>query len=65
MSMSDLDMHRAAHMLIKKYGDGAAESARQRVAKLEAMGEPEGAAVYQRIVAAIIALQDPPSATVN
>jgi triphosphoribosyl-dephospho-CoA synthetase len=50
---SDLDIWRAANLLIKRHGDDAAVMAVQRADELLAKGDVEGQIVWKRIVNAI------------
>ena len=50
---SDLDIYRAAHLLIKRHGDDAPIEAAMRADELAADGDMEGRAVWLRIVKAI------------
>ncbi len=54
---SDLDVYRAAHLLIKRHGDDAPIEAAMRADELAADGDMEGRAVWLRIVKAIEELQ--------
>jgi len=61
--MSDLDIHRAAHLVMKQHGTRA--MARSRIADLSAIGDDEGVTVWSRITVAIEALGRPPSGSIN
>ncbi len=50
---SDLDIYRAAHATIARYGGGAALHAAHRADALLALGDMEGRAVWHRIERAI------------
>ena len=50
---SDLDIYRAAHLLIKRHGDAADIEAAMRADERLAAGDMEGEAVWLRIVKAI------------
>lgn len=65
MPVSDLDIFRAANLVIAQHGDGARQHARDRIADLAAKGDAEGAATWSRILLAIAALNAPPGATRN
>ena len=55
--ISDLDIYRAAHLLIERYGaDTVIEAAREVEAMLES-GDQDGRQVFLRIKRAIVALQ--------
>ena len=47
--ISDLDIWRAAHATISRYGDGAGLHAAQRADELMAAGDMEGRRVWHRI----------------
>ena len=53
---SDLDIYRAPHLLIKRYGDDAPIEAAMRADELAADGDMEGRAVEPRIMKAVEAL---------
>jgi len=53
MTTSDLDIWRAAHLLIKRHGAVAALAAAHRADELLAAGDIEGQIVWKRILAAI------------
>lgn len=57
MAISDLDIWRAAHLMLKQHGEDAAFQAAQRADALLADGDVEGEIVWKRIVAAIKDLQ--------
>jgi len=61
--VSDRDIWRSAHILIKQHGADAAVHAAMKADKLLAVGDVEGAAVWKRIVQAISELQsqEPPA----
>ncbi len=50
---SDLDVYRAAHLLIGRHGDDAPIEAAMRADELMEAGDMEGEAVWLRIVKAI------------
>ena len=50
---SDLDVYRAAHLLVERYGDDAPVEADMRADELTEAGDMEGVAVWKRIVKAI------------
>ncbi len=54
---SDLDVYRAAHLLIERHGDDAPIEAAMRADELMESGDMEGEAVWLRIVKAIEELQ--------
>jgi hypothetical protein len=51
--IDDLDILRGANILIKRHGNDAAIEAAQRADELLAAGDPEGCAVWKRILAAV------------
>ncbi len=55
--LSDLEIYRAAHATISRYGDDAGLHAAQRADELMAAGDMEGRRVWQRIEEAIDELQ--------
>jgi len=54
---SDIDIWRAANLLIKRHGDDASIIAAQRADELLEQGDVEGQIVWKRIVSAIIEWQ--------
>jgi hypothetical protein len=61
MRISDLDIHRAAHLLIAHHGDNATPMARQMVEWMRQKGDAEGADTWLRIIVAIGTLGTPPT----
>ena len=57
MAIADLDIWRAANLMIKQHGADAAIAAAQRADELLASGDIEGEIVWKRIVAAVNELQ--------
>ena len=57
VKLSNLEIYRAAHATISRYGDGAALHAAQRADELLAAGDMDGRAVWHRIERAIDELQ--------
>jgi len=55
--VSDLDIWRAANILVKEHGEEAAIIAAQRADELLAKGDVEGQIVWKRIVRAVAELQ--------
>ncbi len=51
--LSGLEIYRAAHATVSRYGDDAALHAAQRADELLAAGDMEGRRVWQRIMGAI------------
>ena len=68
MTVADIDVWRAADLLIKRHGEDAAIVAAQRADELLEAGDVEGQIVFKRIVEAINELQrqtPEPGETVN
>jgi hypothetical protein len=68
MPNADLDIWRAANLLVKRHGKDAAIVAAQRADELLAAGDLEGEIVWKRIVGAVNELQRQtpgPGETVN
>ena len=68
MTIADIDVWRAADLLIKRHGEDAAIVAAQRADELLEAGDVEGQIVFKRIVEAINELQrqkPEPGETVN
>jgi hypothetical protein len=61
MPVSDLDIHRAAHVLIAHHGDNATTVAREMVETMPQRGDTEGADTWLRIIVAIGTLGTPPT----
>jgi hypothetical protein len=59
--ISDLDIYRAANMLIGRHGNDAVIRASQRADRMLERGDRDGQIVWLRIKRAIEALQAPPS----
>jgi hypothetical protein len=57
MTVTDLDIWRAANILLKRHGDEAAVVAAQRADALLSAGDVEGEIVWKRIGAAVVELQ--------
>ncbi len=57
MTIDDIDIYRAAKLLIEKHGDEAAITATKRAAKLLGAGDVDGYAVWKRILRAIEQLE--------
>ena len=54
--IDDLDIFRAAAVLIKRHGPDAAIEAARRADQYLAAGDPEGSAVWKRILAGVLEL---------
>ena len=52
----EIDIWRAAHLMLKRYGDKALEESATRADELTAAGDDNGAAVWHRITAAVAQL---------
>jgi hypothetical protein len=61
MPVSDLDIHRAAHLLIAQFGENALAKAREMVEAMRRRDDLEGADTWLRIIIAIGALRAPPT----
>jgi hypothetical protein len=57
----DLDIYRAANLLIDRHGGDALIEAARMIDRMLDLGDPEGRQVWKRIKGAIEALQAPPS----
>ncbi len=55
--ISDLDLWRAANVMVKRYGDGAATEAAMRADEFLDQGNIDGQRVWMRIMQAIEELQ--------
>ena len=55
--MEAIDVWRTAHVMLKEYGAEAELLAAQRADALLDLGDPEGFAVWKRVVAAIVDLE--------
>jgi hypothetical protein len=58
--ISELDVYRAANLLIDRHGGDALVAAAQMIDRMLELGDPEGRQVWRRIKAAIKQLQTPP-----
>lgn len=56
--VTELEIWRAARLLISQYGDSAFDQAEERAAALKAKSDVDGWATWVRIAAAILELQD-------
>ncbi len=61
--ISDLDIYRAANLLIERHGADALIEAARMIDRMLDHGDPEGQAMWRRIRRTIEALQAPPSGT--
>ena len=61
MTVSDLDIFRAANMHLERYGDRAVARAREMVRTLKERGDNDGADTWLRIIVAIETLRQEPS----
>jgi hypothetical protein len=61
MSVSDLDIFRAANMYVEWHGDGAVAKAREMVRTLKERGDEDGADTWLRIIVAIETMRQAPS----
>ena len=52
----EIDIWRAAQLMLKRYGDEALEESAARANELFAAGDDDGAAVWRRITAAVAQL---------
>jgi hypothetical protein len=57
MPTADLDIWRAADLLVKRHGEDAAIVAAQRADELLAIGDMEGEIIWKRIAGAVNELQ--------
>lgn len=53
----EIDIWRAAHLLVKRHGDDAAIVAAQRADELMAQGDLDGQRIWKRILGAVHELQ--------
>jgi hypothetical protein len=61
LAVSDLDITRAAHLLIQQRGDEATARARRKVEEMRRLGDTDGADTWLRIIVAIGTLGAPPT----
>ena len=59
--IADIDIWRAANLLIKQHGDGAEIEAARKADLMLERGDRDGQIVWLRIRRAIVALQAPPA----
>ena len=57
MPISNLDIYRSANLFVRRYGADAEVQAAMRADRLLDAGDLDGAAVWRRIMAAIVELQ--------
>jgi hypothetical protein len=59
----EIDIWRAAQLMLKRYGDNALEESAARANELALAGDDDGAATWRRIMAAVTQLvnKTPPS----
>jgi hypothetical protein len=62
MPVSDLDIHRTAHLWMQRHSDQAVAKAREMVEEMRQKGDQEGADTWLRIIVAIGTLGARPSA---
>ena len=55
--ISDIDIWRSARFLIKRYGEDASVHAAMRADTMREAGDPDGSAVWKRILRAVEELQ--------
>lgn len=63
MPVSDLDIHRSAHLWIQQHGEHATAKAREMVEAMRKKGDNDGADTWLRIIAAVTTLGTPPTDT--
>jgi hypothetical protein len=63
MTVSDLDIFRAANMHLELYGDQAVAKAREMVRTLKERGDNDGADTWLRIIVALETLHREPDGT--
>jgi len=61
MTVSDLDILRAAHLHLERYGDQAVAKAREMVQTLKERGDNDGADTWLRVIVAIETMRQEPS----
>ncbi len=61
MSVSDLDIHRAAHLWIQQHNDQGIAKAREMVEQMRRKRDAEGADTWLRIIVAIGTLRTAPT----
>lgn len=63
----DIDIWRAASLMLKRYGDNAHKESGARADELAAEGDPDGAAIWRLIIDAVeqLANTTPPAGSIN
>ena len=61
MAVSDLDIHRSAHLWIQTHGVNASAKTREMVETMRKKGDKDGADTWLRIIVAIGTLREPPT----
>ena len=61
MAVSDLDIHRSAHLWIRTQGENTTAKAREMVETMRNKGDKDGADTWLRIIVAIGTLREPPT----
>ncbi len=61
MTVSDLDILRAAHLHLERYGDQAVVKAREMVRTLKERGDDDDADTWLRIIVALETMRQEPS----
>ena len=59
--IAEIDIWRAAHLMVQQHKDGAVDAARQRAAEIEKADDAQRHAVWLRIAAAVAELQRAPA----
>jgi hypothetical protein len=62
MPVSDLDIHRTAHLFIQLHGDEATARARKMVEEMRWKGDHDGADTWLRVIVVIGELGEAPTA---
>lgn len=55
--IAEIDIWRAAHLMVQQHQDGAEKAARQRAAELNKAGDAEGHTTWLKIATAVVELQ--------
>jgi len=56
--LAEIDIWRAAYLMLSRYGETAEEAGARRADELSAVDDKAGAAVWRRIIDAIVALSN-------